>query len=160
MLGTSIWLMNSAGVLIWQGSVRTKKTISVEEKLRTALQLPIAIAIPRTQDGTVIAGHNKAPLPEGSETTRSRSAPQDDETDESAGSAKGEEQQMDKAAEGGKLLSPRRTTITIGSTGEKIVPERQRAETIHAPGHEPSLLDQFERDGPPHLTGEPEDMRK
>ena len=46
-------------------SARTKKTISVQDKLREALDLPIAISgLQRTGDGTVIlANGNSAPVP-------------------------------------------------------------------------------------------------
>ena len=141
----------SAAILIWQGSVRTKKTISVEEKLRTALQLPIAIAIPRTEDGTVVTGHNKAPLPSHDNTVnvnrRSTDGDEDDgQTDESG---KRDDETLDPLTTTTYPVSPRRTTITIGSTGEKVVDERQRAASITAPGHTPPLLDEFVKLGPP-----------
>ncbi|WVW86585.1 hypothetical protein I302_108635 [Kwoniella bestiolae CBS 10118] len=43
-----------AAVLIWQGSARTKKSALVSKKLRDALNVPIAIGIPRSVDGTVL----------------------------------------------------------------------------------------------------------
>lgn len=159
-------------MLIWQGSARTKKTISVEEKLRNALQLPLAIAIPRTQDGTVVTGHNKAPLPVGHDITpsrsRSRSNDGDEETDESI---KRDDEHLDASLTGagpgtgnGTVpfpASPRRTTIAFGSTGEKVVDERQRAVSITAPGHTPPLLDQYVKLGPPLPQTQPgEDERK
>ncbi|WVQ96361.1 hypothetical protein IAU59_003466 [Kwoniella sp. CBS 9459] len=52
-----------AALLTWQGSARTKKTPAVSQKLREALGVPIAIAVPRTADRTVLthAGTNTAP---------------------------------------------------------------------------------------------------
>nr|XP_018260564.1 uncharacterized protein I303_07489 [Kwoniella dejecticola CBS 10117]OBR82722.1 hypothetical protein I303_07489 [Kwoniella dejecticola CBS 10117] len=47
-----------AAVLIWQGSARTKKSALVSNKLREALNVPIALAIPRTIDGTVLNSTN------------------------------------------------------------------------------------------------------
>ena len=41
-------------------SARTKKRETVEDKLRTALGVPLAIALPQTKDGTFITGNNKA----------------------------------------------------------------------------------------------------
>ncbi|WWC93115.1 uncharacterized protein L201_008082 [Kwoniella dendrophila CBS 6074] len=43
-----------AAVLIWQGSARTKKSALVSKKLRAALNVPVAIGIPRSSDGTVL----------------------------------------------------------------------------------------------------------
>lgn len=40
-----------AGVLIWRGSVRTKKRDTVESKLREALGVPLAIGMPAAKDG-------------------------------------------------------------------------------------------------------------
>lgn len=106
-------------------------------------------------------GHNKAPMPEEVEPSQPPSRVQsrplgtqdDDTTDESAKG--GDETQLERPPSRANVLaSPRRTTITIGSTGEKQVAERQRATSIAAPGHEPSMLDQFERDGKPHIESE------
>ncbi|WWC73406.1 uncharacterized protein I206_107373 [Kwoniella pini CBS 10737] len=50
-----------AAVLTWQGSARTKKSALVSEKLRQALNVPIALAVPRTIDGTDLnSTNNKA----------------------------------------------------------------------------------------------------
>lgn len=160
VFAASAALILSAGVLIWQGSVRTKKTISVEQKLRDALQLPLAIAVPRTQDGTVITGHNKAPLPESSDGTDTNPEVQgkpDDETDESG---KGDDERSETGNGDSVPLSPRRTTVTIGSTGEKLEPERPRAETVHAPGHQPPSLGPVVKQGPAHFITEAPEERK
>ena len=160
----------SAAVLIWQGSVRTKKTISVEEKLRDALKLPMAISAPRTQDGTVIAGHNKSPLPLSNTNTNTRSispnrrstdGDDDGETDESVkkdddrfeGSASLHPLSTDTdtatgTGTGTLPVVPRRTSVTFGSSGEKVVEDRQRPASISAPGHTPPSLDQHIKLGP------------
>jgi hypothetical protein len=52
----------SAGVLIWRGSVRTRKRATVEDRLRQALGVPLALGAPRSKDGTILLGQNKAPL--------------------------------------------------------------------------------------------------
>ncbi|WWD20032.1 hypothetical protein CI109_104505 [Kwoniella shandongensis] len=49
-----------AAVLIWQGSVRTKKNVEVSKKLREALSVPLAIGVPRTQDNTVLLSNNNS----------------------------------------------------------------------------------------------------
>jgi hypothetical protein len=46
-------------------SKRTKKREKVEDKLREALGVPLAIAVPRAKDGTVLAGQNRAPIDDG-----------------------------------------------------------------------------------------------
>lgn len=164
----------SAAVLIWQGSVRTKRTISVEEKLRDALKLPMAISAPRTQDGTVIAGHNKSPLPfplpntnantrSISPNRRSTEGDDDGETDESVkkddvrfeGPTSTSLDPLSTNTATGTLplpVVPRRTSVTFGTSGEKVVEDRQRPASITAPGHTPPSLDQHIKLGPALAT--------
>jgi len=60
----------TAGILIWQGSVRTKKREHVEDRLRAALGVPLAISgISTTKDGTIITSNNRAPTPPASNST-------------------------------------------------------------------------------------------
>lgn len=125
---------NSAAILIWQGSVRTKKTISVEEKLRNALSLPLAIAVPQTKDGTVITGHNNGPLPKGHDDpsiTRARTRGED-----GSGSEDGKSEPLESVeGDGGDRPDViRRSTIAFGTSGEKEVEMRQRGSSIAAPG--------------------------
>ena len=125
----------SAAVLIWRGSVRTKKSVSVEEKLRSALGVSLAISgVPQTKDGTIITGDNRAPTPPTPGSSRSTSGETDEKrpygevkeitADEARGGEAGD------AGRGGK----RRTTITIGSIPEKQDSGRNRASTVAAPG--------------------------
>jgi len=139
----------SAGILIWQGSVRTKKTISVESKLRDALQLPLAIAVPRTQDGTVITGQNKAVLPVARDTpAKTRDVGTTDEgpdidadsSDKDNDSKGGDHAFLDPlGAERGDVA--RRSTVASGPPGEKEVEIRQRGASLATPGYTPSTVD-------------------
>lgn len=156
----------SAGILIWQGSVRTKKTISVEEKLRDALKLPMAISAPRTQDGTVIAGHNKSPLPKKSKVPKNQDPTSDRRSSDGGGDGDDDVEtdesvkKYDDRLEGSTTLdplsvspptlpvAPRRTSVTFGTSGEKVVEDRQRPASITAPGHTPPSLDQHIKLGP------------
>ena len=121
---------NSAAILIWRGGVRTKKTVSVEEKLRNALQLPLAIAMPQTKDGTIITGHNQAKMPRGHDDpsiTRARTHDGSDDGDGKSGTI-----ELDSMSEG-ERPEGRRSTIAFGPSGEKEVDMRQRGNTIAAP---------------------------
>lgn len=51
----------SAGVLIWQGSARTKKRITVEDRLREALNIPLAIGIGIPGGPDALAGDKVGP---------------------------------------------------------------------------------------------------
>jgi hypothetical protein len=117
--------------LIWQGSVRTKKTISVEEKLRDALKLPLSIALPRTQDGTVIAGRNETlPLSQGEDPSLTQTRTKDGSDD---GDEDGKSEPIDPSNED---KPRRRSTVVFGPTpgqDEEVV-QRQRGTTIAAPG--------------------------
>ena len=143
----------SAAILIWRGSVRTKKTISVEEKLRSALQLPVAIAMPRTQDGTVLTGQHKAPTPASHNSSPDHRSDGDvDEDGETDESVKRDNEHLDSdplSATTTFPRSPRRTTVAFGSTGEKVVDDRQRAASVTAPGHTPPALDENIKLAPP-----------
>lgn len=148
--------MFSAGILIWQGSVRTKKTISVEEKLRNALSLPLAIAIPRTQDGTVIAGHNKSLMPNGHDDptvtrTRTNGEMEDgasigetatDKGTDSGHDSKGDHQFIDPLGVGAERPDVnRRSTVAFGPSGEKEIEARERGVSLAAPGYTPAPLE-------------------
>ncbi|WVF68829.1 hypothetical protein IAT40_003602 [Kwoniella sp. CBS 6097] len=117
-----------AALLIWQGSARTKKTPAVSQKLREALGVPIAIAVPRTVDGTVLthAGTNKAPA-----------------TDIPLHKTESPTKPGYKTAGGG-----RRTTVTFGHVNEGMGYDghgkrgegekgRDRAKTVAAPERRP-----------------------
>ncbi|KAK8849411.1 hypothetical protein IAR55_004743 [Kwoniella newhampshirensis] len=59
-----------AAVLIWQGSVRTKKNVEVSQKLREALSVPLAIGVPGSQNGTSLLAKNiSASVPDVSESS-------------------------------------------------------------------------------------------
>jgi hypothetical protein len=143
-------MLPRAGILIWQGSVRTKKTISVEAKLRNALQLPLAIAIPRTQDGTVITGHNKALMPVGHDDpalTRARTRGSSSEGPEIDGDAsdkdhgsKGDDHQLIDPLGVERPDVVRRSTVAFGPPGEKVVDTRERGASLAAPGYTPSSM--------------------
>ncbi|KAK6909033.1 hypothetical protein I203_103043 [Kwoniella mangroviensis CBS 8507] len=98
-----------AAVLIWQGSARTKKSALVSEKLRNALNVPVAIGIPRSVDGTVLVSNtNNAPA-----------------TDIPLHKTESPNKPGAKTAGGG-----RRTTITFGSTNNHDEDESQRERKV------------------------------
>ncbi|WRT69393.1 uncharacterized protein IL334_006377 [Kwoniella shivajii] len=113
-----------AAVLIWQGSARTKKSVSVSAKLRDALNVPVAIAIPRSKDGTVLNSiKNEAPA-----------------TDIPSNQTESPQNENQATAAGG-----RRTTITFGDVpdsmgfdgdGKRMTEDgksRERGKTIASP---------------------------
>ncbi|OCF31246.1 hypothetical protein I316_07032 [Kwoniella heveanensis BCC8398] len=119
-----------AALLIWQGSARTKKTPAVSQKLREALGVPIAIAVPRTADGTVLthAGNNNAPA-----------------TDIPLHKTESPNKPGYKTAGGG-----RRTTVTFGHVSDGMGYDghgkrgegekgRDRARTVAAPERGPGM---------------------
>jgi hypothetical protein len=117
----------SAGILIWRGGVRTKKTESVEDKLRKALQVPLAIGMPTTKDGTKIAEIKKSTTPKAHDESITRARTKDDSEDGDGKSgvlrdSLDEERPME-----------RRSTIAFGSSGEKEVEVRERGASIAAP---------------------------
>lgn len=126
-------------------SARTKKRITVEERLRQALAVPLAVAVPRSKDGTVITGNNKGDL---RHSTSSGDVPGVQQTmphEKVYGRGKeedegGEEDHEDRqgvyglAPLGEAFNSPpnRRATVAIGhvsasSGGEEAENERSRA---------------------------------
>lgn len=122
-------LRGSAAILIWRGGVRTKKTVSVEEKLRHALQLPLAIAIPQTKDGTIITGNNNSKLPKGHDESITRARTHEGSED---GDGKSGTIELDSLDESDRPEG-RRSTIALGASGEKEVEMRQRGSSIAAP---------------------------
>lgn len=115
----------------------------------------MAIGLPRTEDGTVLTGTNKASLPE----TRSTSPHGDDdaETDESVKRNDDHLDTSDPLTTPAFPASPRRTTMAFGTSGEKVVDERQRAASVTAPGHTPPLLDQNIKLAPPITQTQPKE---
>ncbi|RXK38019.1 hypothetical protein M231_04688 [Tremella mesenterica] len=108
-----------AAILIWRGSVRTKKTISVEHKLRQALGVPLSSSTPTTKDGTIVVSSNSAPILSDEEGRPIN--------------------QLEKPE--------RRTTVTMGTTKENLN-IRKRAKTVAAPERmEPTLSDTREGEG-------------
>jgi hypothetical protein len=121
---------DSAAILIWRGGVRTKQTVSVEGKLRNALQLPLAIAIPQTRDGTIITGNNEHRMPKGHDDpdiTRVRTHGEDPED------GVGKSRVADIIVGDERPNVPRRCTIAFGTSGEKEVNVRERGASIAAP---------------------------
>ena len=106
----------------------------MEEKLRNALSLPLAIAIPQTKDGTIITGHNNGPLParhDDPSITRARTRGDGNGSDDDDGKSG----TLESFEEGGDRPDPmRRSTIAFGSSGQKEVEMRQRGSSIAAPG--------------------------
>lgn len=128
----------SAAVLIWQGSVRTKKSISVEDKLRSALGVSLAIGgVPQTKDGTIITGHNRAPTPPTPDSSHSTSA----ETDEKKPFGEVKEATTNgvrrESGEDTGRSGKRRTTVTFGSVPDKTDTGRNRGSTVAAPASSP-----------------------
>jgi hypothetical protein len=126
----------SAAILIWRGGVRTKKTVSVEEKLRHALQLPLAIAMPTTKDGTKITEIKKpSTLQSRDDPSINRARTHGEESDD--GDGKSGTVELD-SIDGGdeRLEGRRRSTIAFGTTGEKEVEMRQRGASVAAPERE------------------------
>jgi hypothetical protein len=99
----------------------------VEEKLRNALSLPLAIAIPQTKDGTVITGHSNGPLPKGHDDpsiTRARTRGEDGNGSDSGKSEPLES--VEGEGDGDRPDNARRSTIAFGTSGEKEVEMRHR----------------------------------
>jgi hypothetical protein len=119
----------SAGILIWRGGVRTKKTESVEDKLRKALQVPLAIGMPTPKDGTKIAEIKKSTTPKGHEPSITRAGTKDDSEDGDGKSGL----ELDSFEDGEERPTERRSTIAFGSSGEKEVELRERGASIAAP---------------------------
>ena len=125
-------LRSSAGILIWRGGVRTKKTESVEDKLRKALQVPLAIGMPTSKDGTRIAEIKKSTTPKTPDESITRARTKDDSED-GDGKSGGERDSLDLDEE---RPTERRSTIAFGSSGEKEIELRERGASIAAPERE------------------------
>lgn len=106
-------------------SVRTKKVATVEDRLRQALGVQMAIGgLPRTKDGTLIATDDRASSPPPPGSPQSSTG-----TDEKTHSSKTE--RADVTAES-KETKPRRKTLTFGTSAEKSQ-SRDRGSTIAVP---------------------------
>lgn len=105
-------------------SVRTKKIATVEDRLRQALGVQLAIGgVPQTKDGTVITSNNRAPTPPLPGSPGSSNG-----TDEKAQPTT----QESNAAGGPQEGMKRRTTLTFGNVTDK--PKgRERGVTLAAP---------------------------
>jgi hypothetical protein len=141
----------SAGILIWQGSARTKKVISVEDKLRSALGVSLAIGgIARNKDGNYV---NPAPHPASSPSLHSTSGGSDEKDRElqNLGEITEESDDVRDEVEDGKR---RRSTITFG-TGIEKVEGRDRGSMVGVPlsGQPPAL-------GPVVGSGDSVEMRE
>jgi hypothetical protein len=121
---------NSAAILIWRGGVRTKKTVSVEDKLRKALQVPLAIGMPTSKDGTKIAEIKKSSTPKGNVEPSITRARTKDDSEDGDGKSGVERDSLDLVDE---RPVERRSTIAFGSSGEKEVEVRERGASIAAP---------------------------
>lgn len=120
----------SAAILIWQGSVRTKKRVTVEDRLRSALGVSLAIGgVPQTKDGTIITSNNRAPTPPTPGSSHSTEG-----TDEKRGYS-----EVHEAEKSGREADKRRASITFGSVPEQTE-SRQRASTLAAPSRSPRPL--------------------
>lgn len=120
----------SAGILIWRGGVRTKKTVSVEDKLRKALQVPLAIGMPTTKDGTKITEIKKSPSTSKRDNpTITRSRTHGEESEDGDGKSGVELDSLEDE----RPDVARRSTIAFGSSGEKEVELRERGASIAAP---------------------------
>ena len=119
----------SAAILIWRGGVRTKKTESVEDKLRKALQVPLAIGMPTSKDGTKIAEVKKSTTPKGHDESITRARTKDDSEDGDGKSGV----ELDSFDLDEERHTERRSTIAFGSSGEKEVEVRERGPSIAAP---------------------------
>jgi hypothetical protein len=120
---------SSAAILIWRGGVRTKKTVSVEDKLRKALQVPLAIGMPTSKDGTKIAENKRSSSPKSIDEPIARARTKDDSED-GDGKIGVERDSLDLVEE---RPVERRSTIAFGSSGEKEVEVRERGASIAAP---------------------------
>ena len=113
-------------MVIWQGGARTKKVISVEDKLRTALGVSLAIGgVARSKDGTYIVPGDRPSTPP---SPNAGSVETGDEKDR-----ENLREITEEDDEGRDEEQPRRrSTVAFGNVAEK--PEgRQRGATVAAP---------------------------
>lgn len=109
----------SAAVLIWQGSARTKKVISVEDKLRSALGVSLAVGgVARTKDGTYVTPGPRASTPPTPKT--SSSAGTGDEKDRDLQNLREIAEEDEDIRNEVDEAKRRRSTITFGNVAEKV----------------------------------------
>ena len=128
-------LTQSAAIIIWQGSVRTKKKITVENKLREALGVPLAIGLGnnlQTRDGSYVVKGETGNVGDLHVTSRNDDLQMYRKTskDPLISEVSHDHHEKDTATEDSGR--PRRATITFGSVPDRAQ-SKQRSTTVPVP---------------------------